>query len=188
MKKFIFGIIATLVVLALVGLAVAMLGLVSTNADQAPGRLETWLADNAMDASMERHAPRLSNPLPPTDANLIDGMAVYVMNCAQCHGGLDKKASAFGANFYPPAPQLLLGPPDDPEWHLFFDIQHGIRNTGMPSWKGVITENEMWKVTAFLSRLEKLPPAVQEKWKTTIGATEIPATPPEQGEHHGHHE
>jgi hypothetical protein len=28
----------------------------------------------------------------------------------------------------------------------------------------------MWKVAAFLSRMDKLPPAVQEYWKTSFGA------------------
>ncbi len=169
MKKFIFGGISTVVLLALCGLAFALLGLVNTDADRTPSRAEAWLANQAMDASMERHAPHASNPVPATDANLIDGMKLYVMNCAGCHGGLDKKASQFGANFYPPVPQLILDPPDDPEWHIFYAIRHGVRNTGMPSWKGTITEEEMWKVTAFLSRIEKLPPAVQEQWKKSVG-------------------
>ena len=66
-----------------------------------------------MDASMERRAPHDNNPVPATDANLIDGMKIYTMNCASCHGGLDKKPNPFGANFYPPVPQLILDPPDD---------------------------------------------------------------------------
>ena len=181
MRKFLFGFIFAFIVLAVGGLCAAMLGFINTDADRSPGRLETWFASNAMDASMERHAAHNSNPLPPTDANLIDGMTVYTMNCAGCHGGIDRKASAFGANFYPPAPQLLLDPPDDPEWHIYYAIRHGVRNTGMPSWKGVISENDMWKVTAFLSRLEKLPPAVQEQWKKAAGgSTTAPAPEADQ--------
>lgn len=169
MKKYIFGGIFTVILLALGGLAVVMLGLINTDADHAPGSVEAWLANNAMDAAMQRHAPHTSNPIPATDANLIDGMKIYTMNCASCHGGLDKKSNPFGANFYPPVPQLILDPPDDPEWHIFYAVRHGVRNTGMPSWKGVLTEEEMWKVSAFLSRIEKLPPAVQEQWKKSVG-------------------
>ena len=40
----------------------------------------------------------------------------------------------------------------------------------------------MWKVTAFLSRIEKLPPAVQDYWKKSTGVAP-PAVDP-QGEQH----
>jgi len=173
MKKFLFGAVTAVVLLALGGLGFALLGLINTDADQAPSHAEAWLASQAMDASMQRRAPHDNNPVPATDANLIDGMKLYTMDCAGCHGGLDRKPSPFGASFYPPVPQLILEPLDDPEWHIAYAVRHGVRNTGMPAWKGSITDEEIWKITAFLSRIEKLPPAVQDQWKKSAG----PATP-----------
>ena len=124
----------------------------------------------AVDASMERHAPRVTNPLTPTDQNLEDGMKLYTMNCALCHGGLDKKPAPLARNFYPPAPNLISDPPDDPEWHIFYTIRTGVRYSGMPAWDGVLAEQDMWKATMFLSHMDKLPPAVQDYWKTAYGA------------------
>jgi len=40
----------------------------------------------------------------------------------------------------------------------------------MPSWSKALTEEDIWKVTAFLSRIEKLPPGVQDYWKKSFGA------------------
>jgi hypothetical protein len=80
MRKFIFGIIAGLLVLALGGLTAATLGLLPTTADATPPPLERRVATGALDASMERHAARASSPIPPTDEILIDGMKVYTMN------------------------------------------------------------------------------------------------------------
>jgi hypothetical protein len=37
----------------------------------------------------------------------------------------------------------------------------------MPAWGKTMNEQDMWKVTAFLTQIEKLPPAVQEFWKNT---------------------
>ncbi len=173
MKKFLFGAVTAIVLLAVGGLGFALLGLINTDADHAPSHAEAWLASQAMDASMQRRAPHDNNPVPATDANLIDGMKLYTMDCAGCHGGLDRKPSPFGASFYPPVPQLILEPLDDPEWHIAHAIRHGVRNTGMPAWKASITDEEIWKITAFLSRIEKLPPAVQDQWKKSAG----PATP-----------
>jgi len=171
MGKFILGVIVTLLVLILGGLGLAMLGLIPTNANAAPPRLERRIANSAVDASMERHAPRLTNPLPPNEQNLEDGMKLYTMNCALCHGGLDRKPSSLANSFYPPAPNLISDPPDDPEWHVFYTIRTGVRYTGMPSWEKTLSEQEMWKITSLLSHMEKLPPAVQEYWKTNFGAT-----------------
>ena len=186
MRNFILGAIIILLLLLMGGLAIATLGFLPTNADSTPPAIERRIAMSAMDASMERHAPRVTSPVPPTDDNLIDGMKVYTMNCAGCHGGLDNKPSPLARSFYPPPPQLILDPLDDPEWHIYYAVRTGIRYTGMPAWKQALSEQDMWKVTAFLSRIQKLPPAVQDYWKKSTGVA-APAVDP-QGEEHGHHD
>jgi mono/diheme cytochrome c family protein len=145
-----------------------------------PPHFEKRLANAAVDASMERHAPRINNPLPPTDANVLDGMKLYTMNCALCHGTLDRKPAPLANNFYPPVPNLISDPPDDPEWHIFYTIRTGVRYTGMPAWDKSLSEPDMWKVAAFLTRIEKLPPAVQDFWTKSSGVS------PPTGEPEGH--
>jgi len=178
MRKFLLGVIVTLLILVLAGLGFAMLGFFPTVANVDPPHLERRIANSAVDASMERHAPRVTNPLTPTDQNLEDGMKVYTMNCALCHGALDKKPAPLARNFYPPVPNLISDPPDDPEWHIFYTIRTGVRYTGMPAWDGVLGEPDMWKATMFLSHIDKLPPAVQDYWKSAYGGA--PATPDEK--------
>jgi thiosulfate dehydrogenase len=182
MKKFLLGVIVTLLVLAVGGIGFALLGYMPTNANSTPPRMETHIAMSALDASMERHAPRVNNPVPPTDANLIDGLKLYTMNCALCHGGLDRQPSILGKSFYPPAPSLIIYPLDDPEWHVFYSIRTGVRYTGMPSWEKALSEQDMWKLTGFLTRVEKLPPAVQDYWQKSTGV----APPAEGAEGHNH--
>jgi thiosulfate dehydrogenase len=184
MRNFILGVVVTIVVIV-VGLAsYLMLGLMPTNADATPPRLETRIAMSALDASMDRHAPHLTNPVPPTDDNLIAGIKIYTMNCAGCHGGLDNQPSPLQNRFYPPAPQLVLHPMDDPEWHIYYAIRTGVRYSAMPSWTNILSDEDMWKVTAFLSHLEKLPPAVQEYWKKSTGTG--PQAHPASEENHSH--
>ncbi len=182
MRSFILGIIVTIVLIFAVGLIIAQFGLMPTNADATPPAYESRIAMNALDASMERHAPRVTNPVPATDDNLIAGMKIYTMNCAVCHGTLDYKPSLLEHSMYPPPPQIILEPLDDPEWHINYAIRTGVRYAGMPAWNKALSEQDIWKITAFLSRLEKLPPAVQEYWKKAYGVS------PEghQGEEHEH--
>jgi|ERR1700722_5734757 thiosulfate dehydrogenase len=179
MRNFVLGIIVAIVALLIVGFGAALLGLLPTRANRTPSKTEARIAMSALDNSVERHAPRANNPVPPTDENLIDGMKLYSMNCAACHGGIDRKPVDFGLSFYPPAPNLILDPPDDAEWHLYYVIRNGVRYSGMPAWDKTLSDPDMWKITAFLSRIEKLPPAVQEFWKSASGTT--PPTPTEQG-------
>src|SRR5215469_9023040 len=174
MRGFILGVIVTIVVLFGIVLALADLGFLPTRADATPPSAERQFAMSALDASMERHAPRVNNPVPANDSNLIDGMKIYTMNCAVCHGTMDLKPSALEHSMYPPPPQLLLDPLDDPEWHIYYAIRTGVRYAGMPAWNKALSEQDMWKVTAFLSRIDKLPQGAIAYWKNAYGTTPQP--------------
>ncbi|MGB8014223.1 MAG: cytochrome c [Terriglobales bacterium] len=169
MRNFILGMIFAILVLLLGGLGLALLGFLPTRANSVPPKLERHLANSALDNSVERHALHSNNPVPPTDENLIEGLKIYTMNCALCHGGIDRQPSTLEKSLYPPPPNLILHPPDDPEWHVFYLIRNGIRYTGMPAWDKTLSDPDIWKLTAFLTRIEKLPPAVQEYWKNSSG-------------------
>jgi thiosulfate dehydrogenase len=188
MGKFVLGIVLTVAVVLLIVFGLALLGFLPTKANRQPPDWERHFAMSALDNSVDRYAPRVDNPLPPTDENLIAGMKIYTMNCAGCHGGIDRKPADFGRSFYPPAPNLILEPDTDPEWHIFYIIRNGVRYTGMASWDKMLSESDLWKVTAFLSRIEKLPPAVQDYWKQAGGAMPEQGTAEQgAGEKHEHH-
>jgi hypothetical protein len=57
----------------------------------------------------------------------------------------------------------------------------------MPAWGKTLSEQDMWKVTGFLSRIEKLPPGAKEYWQKTFGVSPEPAGG-ESREHHSHHD
>ena len=190
MGKFFSGIIVTLLVLLLFVVGFALLGFFPTSANIEPSHFERHFSMAAVDASVDRHAPHMTNPLTPTDQNLEDGMKLYTMNCSVCHGGLDRKPSTLATSFYPPPPNLISDPPDDPEWHTFYTVHNGIRYTGMPAWDKTLTDTEIWKITLLLSHMDKLPPAVQDYWKANFNsaASAPPATDNEKKEGEEKHE
>lgn len=183
MRAFIAGIIVAIFLFFAGVLVIAQFGYMPTNADATPPDIETRIASNALDASMERHAPRVANPTKPTDDNFIAGMKIYTMNCAVCHGTMDQKPSVLEHSMYPPPPQLLLDPLDDPEWHIYYAIRTGVRYTGMPAWGKALTDQDIWNVTAFLAHVENLPPGAQAYWKNAYGV----APQSHAGEEHGGH-
>src|SRR5215467_15959192 len=71
MRNFVLGMIVTILGALIVGAGAALLGFMPTRANATPPQLEKQIASAALDASMERRAPRLTNPVPPTDDNLI---------------------------------------------------------------------------------------------------------------------
>ena len=150
------------------GYAVLRAGLIPANADASPGPLETWAAHTSLDATLARDAPKGSNPVALTDANLVAGIDLYGQHCAICHGTAkgEASASAIAKGEYPAPPQLATnGVEDDPEGYSFWIIKHGIRWTGMPSWAGTLNDEQIWTVALFLKHMDKLPPAAQQAWQ-----------------------
>ena len=168
MRRFLLGVVATIVVAAACGYAALRTGLIPANADANPGWLETWAANMSLDATLDLEAPNGANPVALTDANLIAGIDLYGQHCAVCHGTAkgDLSASPIAKGEYPSPPQLATdGVEDDPEGHSFWIIAHGIRWTGMPSWKGSLTDEQIWTIALFLKHMDKLPPAAEQAWQ-----------------------
>jgi thiosulfate dehydrogenase len=165
MKGFLTGVIVTLILLACGVFAVAQFGLYPIGADNPPGSLEQSLAARAMDTYANKHKPDVENPTPLTAANLTEGAKEYEEHCAFCHGGAKAKVSPMRDKFNPPAPQLVSRVPHDPDNWIFWVTKHGVRMTGMPSWDGVLSDEEMWKVVAFIKHSDKLPPETAAAWR-----------------------
>ena len=96
------------------------------------------------------------------------GAMAYKLQCASCHG-VPGQDVAFAKNMYPKAPQLwkkhshgdVVGVSDDEPGETYWKIKNGIRLTGMPSFKGVLSEDQMWDVALLLKHAnEPLPDPV----------------------------
>jgi mono/diheme cytochrome c family protein len=167
-RGFLLGIVAVIVVALLGGYLVLKSGLIPANADAKPGPLETWAAQTSLRAALTREAPPGPNPVALNDANLIAGIQLYGEHCAICHGTAkgDASTSPVAKGEYPSPPQLAsAGVEDDPEGVSFWKIQHGIRWTGMPSWAGALSDQQIWTLALFLKHMDKLPPAAQQVWQ-----------------------
>ena len=63
---------------------------------------------------------------------------------------------------------VVDGLEDDPESFLFWKTKHGIRWTGMPSWKWTLTDQQIWSLALFLKHMDKLPPAAEQGWQNVV--------------------
>jgi mono/diheme cytochrome c family protein len=120
----------------------------------------------------------LQNPIAATDENIADGRGHFGHHCGICHG-LDGEATGvpFADKMAPPVPSLSSKDVQDyKDGQLKWIIENGINPSGMPAWKGTLTDEEMWKLVVFLRHL----PA-----KGSLG---IPEVYKEEKEQHHHME
>jgi thiosulfate dehydrogenase len=167
-RAFVLGVVLTILAAAAAGYAILRTGTIPANADAKPGWFENWAAGTSLDATLARDAPKGANPVPLTDANLIVGIDLFGEHCAICHGTAkgDASTSAIAKGEYPGPPQLATdGVEDDPEGYSFWKIKHGIRWSGMPSWKYTLSDQEIWTLALFLKHMDKLPPAAEQAWQ-----------------------
>jgi thiosulfate dehydrogenase len=166
MRGFIVGVLVTLLVIVLAVFCTIHFGLFPMGADNPPGKIERKLANMAMDDYIDRQsAASKDNPFQPTSDNLTEGAHIFEKNCSSCHGGATNKISPMRTKFSPPVPQIINRIPDDEDGHLWWVTKHGLRMTGMPSWDGVLTDEQIWKTILFVKHSDKLPPEVQMAWE-----------------------
>jgi mono/diheme cytochrome c family protein len=167
-KRFLYGGLTALVgaslVMMLIGFLMIKMGLVPINADVAPSSLERKILPLAVQASVARRSSEQPDGAAiPTDDDLVAGVEIYKEMCAQCHGHLNGRASVLGASFYPPAPQLPGHGTSYTDAEVFWIVKHGIRNTSMPSWRNLLSDENIRQVAAYIKTMDSLPAAVDVK-------------------------
>jgi mono/diheme cytochrome c family protein len=184
MRMFFLGMLATVVAVAAIGYLVVVTGLMPANADgpYLPG--ERWAAHTSLNATIKREAPQGEAPLQPTEANLLAGVKIYGDNCVVCHGASDGVPTFLAKGFYQHPPLFGRRPDRDEVGEIYWNVENGIRWTAMPSFKGSLTEAQIWQVALFLKQMKQLPPAVASAWhdvKQPVTEAPLPPGPPPGG-------
>lgn len=180
-KSFILGVILTILAAAACIYVILAKGVIPSSADAGPLPLEHWAARLSLRANLAKEAPKTPNPVALNDTNLIAGIQLYGRHCAICHGTAagDASTSPVAKGEYPRPPQLGTdGVEDDPEGVTYWKIAHGIRWTGMPSWKATLSDQQMWTLALFLKNMNKLSPAAQQAWQAVTNTPTAPTPPP----------
>ena len=170
MKELVIGIVvgafSVVAVGALGGYLAITQGWLPARGDVVPDKFESWAAHHALKAVLNREATDKC-PLAVDPANLQAGVKVYAANCSGCHGAPANPTPAFAKGFNP-GPTLFGNGDDvtdDPEAQIYWKVNHGIKFTGMPSFKTMLSEKEMWQVTLFLKNQNSLPADVKTVWQ-----------------------
>jgi thiosulfate dehydrogenase len=127
-----------------------------------PMPFETKFANMALDAYLGK-LPHPAPQVPADETNFVAGAQVYKHNCAVCHGLPGEPKTNIAAGMSPGPPQLFRGTgvTDDEPWETYWKATGGIRMTGMPGFKGKLSETQIWQVTMLLKNADKISPAVK---------------------------
>ncbi len=176
MGKFFWGVIVGLIAVPVLGAIYLLGGFAPAAVADHPFPFERIIAGVALGSRIHRQAPKreLSSF---SAADIMAGAQTYRRGCGGCHG-LPQQTNSFPEpKMFPPPPQLFTPDgyvTDDPVGVTYWKIKNGIRMTGMPSFDGILKDDQMWQVAALLANADKLPPDVVDILKQPL----FPPPPP----------
>jgi len=162
--SFVTGILVPLVV----PIILLAMGAINMGADVKPGLIERTIAPWALDRSVGKRAPTGTNPYAGDSAAIATGLDHYRENCVMCHGAPDVEAADLSKGIHPSAPSL--GKENDTsDGEFFWVVKHGIRMTAMPAFGPTHTDEEIWKLVAFIRHLPDLTTQEQDSLRAETG-------------------
>ena len=84
-----------------------------------------------------------------------DGDKLFQTNCQTCHGAQGHGDGPAGESLDPRPKNLAAFQPTVDDDYLFWRISEGKPGTSMVAWKGVLTDDQIWKIVAFIRTLKE---------------------------------
>jgi mono/diheme cytochrome c family protein len=93
-----------------------------------------------------------SNPL-GAEAS-AEGAKIFKTNCETCHGPQGHGDGPIGESLDPKPQNLAKLQAAASDDYLFWRVAEGKPGTSMPPWKNILTEEQIWQITAFIRTLK----------------------------------
>lgn len=158
--KFILGFAVALFLAVLCAIAYFRFGAPPVAVADAPFPFERNIVQLPLHSRIDREL----KPAPfGTSEDVFEaGAHVYKNECASCHGTPGHDV-AFAKYMYPDAPQLwkkhshgdVVGVSDDEPGETYWKVANGIRLSGMPAYKHVLSDTQMWQVSLLLKNADQ---------------------------------
>src|SRR5262245_10826691 len=137
------------------------------------------LINEAMERSVRFHAGGIVAPRLPVDSVAVAaGIGEYREMCESCHGAPGVADSEIRRGLYPRPPVFYKRTSEWNAAQLFWITKNGLKSTGMPAFGPTHSDDELWRMVAFVMALPRL---TAEQY-----AALAPAEDEEGAEHHHH--
>ena len=139
--------------LFLVGASVIIFGFSGCGVSK-PGSIESRVAKE-IKSNVTIGGKDDKNPIAYSEDAVKEGGEHFQHHCQICHG-LDGQNTGvpFAEQMSPPVADLASKDVQDyKDGQLKWIIQNGIGPSGMPAWKGILEDDEMWKIVHYIRHL-----------------------------------
>lgn len=128
-----------------------------------PMMMERKMASRSLDAHIDK-ANVPAPPIQPSEENYVAAAKLYRDQCAGCHGLPNQTPPAISGNMFPDATLMFKGKgvTDDPPQVSYWKVKNGIRLTGMPSFKGIVDDTQMWQLALLVANADKIPDSAKK--------------------------
>jgi len=163
LKAFVVGLIIGLVAFPAALVVYFDTGMAPVATSAPPMPFEKKLANGALHARIEKEMPK-TVPITANDETYIAGAQIYHEHCEVCHAAPNGDQTAIAKGMFPKPPKLLQGKgvTDDEPGETFWKVANGIRLTGMPSFRGPLSDTQIWQVSLLLANADKLPESAKQ--------------------------
>ena len=132
------------------------LGLFDIAALSSHSLLVGWATHTTMIHAVRVNARHVGAPPRFTEVEVRRGFLLYDKHCSSCHGGPGIPRELWTSGFMPSPPYLLDAAQKWSPAELRFIVGKGIKMTGMPAWRLILSDRDLWCVVAFLEKLPTL--------------------------------
>ncbi|BAO44380.1 c-type cytochrome [Thiolapillus brandeum] len=150
-------ILAMIIILLAGGGLFIWLGLFNIAATEKHWPLTTKLLEVVRERSIHVRSETIKVPELKNPEMIARGANNYAAMCAQCHLAPGMAPTELNQGLYPnpPAFSQSAHAPHDPA-AMFWTIKNGLKLTGMPAWGSFHTDQQIWELVAFVSRLKDM--------------------------------
>lgn len=159
-------VIATLVVLILLGVAFIFSGVYNVGADVPHFIITRVILASTRERSVERHSADLKVPNLDDPAKIAEGARHYAHSCAGCHLAPGSGSSEIRQMLDPHPPDLVKHGDSLSPKEIFWVAKHGIKMTAMPAWGKKFNDDQLWSIVAFV---RKMPGMSYEQYQKLSG-------------------
>lgn len=105
--------------------------------------------------ALETVPPEFAGKTNPYGSEVVSaGADVFKSYCASCHGEYGRGDGVAGASLDPQPKNLAELQVQVADDYLFWRIHSGKPGTSMVAWDGILTEEQIWQVVAFIRMLK----------------------------------
>ena len=164
MKKFIRGIIFTVIVLLVAALIYIWTGAYDISQLSHHSSLTKWLIDQTVTHSIKKRTRNIEVPDLKDNTKFTVGFRHYDGMCVFCHSAPGIEESEFARGLYPDPPGFTKRDNIPGAAEGYWIIKNGIKMTGMPAFATTHSDEEIWSIVAFL--VNRLPDMTESDYKS----------------------